>query len=63
MESGLTQFGETLATWMSNYSSLTLVGGAIFLIAFFAWLVSRWPECMAIFLCALGYAMLPFLPS
>ena len=63
MESGLTQFGEMLATWLSNYSSLTIVGGAVFVVAFVAWLISRWPECLCIFLVALGYAMLPFLPS
>jgi hypothetical protein len=62
METGLTQFGEALATWLSHYSSLTIVGGAVFLVAFAGWLISRWPECLCIFLVALGYAMIPFLP-
>ena len=62
METGLTQFGEALASWLSNYSSLTLVGGAVFIVAFVGWLISRWPECLCIFLVALGYALVPFLP-
>jgi hypothetical protein len=61
METGLTQFGEMLAEFLSSYSSLTIVGGSVFVVAFFGWLISRWPECLAVFLCALGYAILPFL--
>lgn len=61
METGLTQIGESLATFLSSYSSLTIVGGAVFLVAFFGWLISRWPECLCVFLVALGYAMVPFL--
>ena len=63
MAIGLTQIGEALAAFLSNYSSLTIVGGAVFLIAFVGWLISRWPECLCVFLVALGYAMIPFLPS
>ena len=63
MEFGLTQFGEALAAWLSSYPSLTVVGGAVFIVAFAAWLISRWPECLCIFLVALGYALLPYLPS
>ena len=61
METGLTQFGEALASWLSNYSSLSIVGGSVFIVAFVGWLISRWPECLCIFLVALGYAMIPFL--
>ena len=61
MESGLTQFGEMLTALLSNYSSLTIVGGAVFVLAFVGWLISRWPECLCIFLVAFGYAMMPFL--
>ena len=61
MQVGLTQVGESLAAFLSSYSSLTVVGGAVFVVAFIGWLISRWPECLCIFLVALGYALIPFL--
>ena len=61
MATGLTLFGESLASFLSQYSSLTIVGGAVFVVAFVGWLISRWPECLCIFLVALGYALIPFL--
>ena len=62
MATGLTLFGESLASFLSQYSSLTIVGGAVFVVAFVGWLISRWPECLCVFLVALGYALIPFLP-
>ena len=48
MELGLTQLGEQIASVLANYSPLTIGGGAVFVVAFLGWLISRWPDAEGI---------------
>lgn len=49
--------------FLSQYSPVTVIGTAVFLVFLVAYLRTRWTECLVIFVSALGYAAIPLLPN
>ena len=59
----LESIAQDFLIWISHISSITIIGMIIFALGLFAYLITRWTECLLVWTLALCYAMLPFLPT
>ena len=59
----LQSLSQDFQIWISHISIITILGMIIFSLGLFAYLITRWTECLLVWTLALCYALLPFLPS